>query len=122
MKHGAAPVFIVSLRPDPSCKVPGIIGLRRLLKSLLRSYGLVAVDVQEVHAAREFYDQQAKERQKDHGKTAPGKAKTLPANLPGVNADARDQVGKVFAVVASEARQRSGSRETESATKPRQEL
>lgn len=51
MKHGAAPVFIVSLRPDPSCKVPGIIGLRRLLKSLLRSYGLVAVEIQEVHEA-----------------------------------------------------------------------
>lgn len=45
------PAFIISLRPDPSGNVPGVIGLRRLLKCLLRSYGLVAVDVQEVRAA-----------------------------------------------------------------------
>ncbi len=49
--------------------------------------------------AREFYERLAKERQKDHGKTAPGKAKTLKANLPEVSpGQARDQAGKVFGV------------------------
>lgn len=49
-------------------------------------------------ASREWYDRQAKERQKDHGKTAPGKGKTLPANLPEVNGDARDQAAKAVGV------------------------
>lgn len=31
-----------------------------------------------------LYDQEAMERQQDHGKTTPGKYKTLPANLPEV--------------------------------------
>ena len=51
-------------------------------------------------------EREAKERQKAHGKTAPGRKKTLPANLPEVNGDARDQAaaeGK-FKAVASGAR------------------
>jgi hypothetical protein len=44
--------------------------------------------------ARKWYGQAAKERQKEHGRTAPGKQKTLPANLPEVKGDARDQPAK----------------------------
>ena len=48
--------------------------------------------------ARGMYDKQAKERQKDHGKTAPGK-KSLPVNFPEViRGDARDAVGKAVGV------------------------
>ncbi|WP_145090312.1 hypothetical protein [Rosistilla carotiformis] len=47
--------------------------------------------------ARDLYDQRAKERQRDHAGTAPGK-KTLEEDLPQVNARARDEVGKVFGV------------------------
>ena len=48
--------------------------------------------------ARKFYDQQAKERQRDHGATAPGK-KSLPANLPGViPVDSRDAAGRAVGV------------------------
>jgi hypothetical protein len=42
--------YVLILRPDPTCRVPDIIGLRRLLKCLLRNFGLVAVDVREVGA------------------------------------------------------------------------
>ena len=43
----------------------------------------------------EPYEEAAKERQKEHGKTAPGKAKTLVATLPEVNKErARDEVAK----------------------------
>lgn len=49
--------------------------------------------------AREYYDAQAKERQKAHGNTAPGKAKSLPVNLPEVkNGDARDHAAKAVGV------------------------
>lgn len=51
--------------------------------------------------AREVYDRQAKERQKGHGGTAPGKKKTLVENLPQVKEESgksRDQVGKAFGV------------------------
>lgn len=47
--------------------------------------------------ARELYEREAKERQKGHGGTAPGK-KTLPANLPEVSGDARDLAGKAFGI------------------------
>ena len=47
---------------------------------------------------RKIYDKQAKERQKEHGSTAPGKRKTLPESLPEVKGDARDQAGKVVGV------------------------
>ena len=48
--------------------------------------------------ARAIYDQQAKERQRDHGATAPGK-KSLPANLPGViPVDSRDAAGRAVGV------------------------
>ncbi len=47
--------------------------------------------------ARAIYDRAAKERQKEHGGTAPGK-KTLPVNLPEVKGDARDQVAKAFGI------------------------
>ncbi len=45
-----------------------------------------------------MYDRQAKERQREHGKTAPGKQKTLPATLPEVKGDARDKAGKAVGV------------------------
>jgi len=48
--------------------------------------------------ARKWYDEEAKRRQQQHASTAPGKRKTLPANLPEVNGDARDQIGKVVGV------------------------
>lgn len=49
--------------------------------------------------AREIYDREAKDRQKAHGGTAPGKSKTLPANLPEVKSgDSRDAVGKAIGV------------------------
>jgi protein gp37 len=45
-----------------------------------------------------YYEHAAKERQREHGKTAPGR-KSLPANLPGVSkADARDLVAQVVNV------------------------
>ncbi len=40
--------YTIQLRPAPHCQVPDEVALRRLLKALLRSYGLVAVDVREV--------------------------------------------------------------------------
>lgn len=49
--------------------------------------------------ARKLYDKRAKERQKEHGRTAPGRKKSLPVNLPEVNGcDARDDVGKSVGV------------------------
>jgi hypothetical protein len=49
--------------------------------------------------ARELYAKQAKDRQKQHGGTAPGKKKTLPATLPGLIAgDTRDRAGKAVGV------------------------
>jgi len=47
--------------------------------------------------AREIYDRQAKERQKNHGGTAPGK-KSLPVNLPELKGDARDHAAKAVGV------------------------
>lgn len=49
---------------------------------------------------REMYDQAAKERQKAHSGTAPGKGKTLVENFPQVNdgAKARDAAGKAVGV------------------------
>ncbi len=47
--------------------------------------------------AREFYDRQTKERQKEAGKTH-GRGR-VPANLPEpIHADARDQAGKAVGV------------------------
>src|SRR6185312_10705777 len=45
--------WLIHLRPSPTCKVPDAIALRKLLKVLLRTFGLVAIDVREVagHAA-----------------------------------------------------------------------
>ncbi|MCE9555921.1 MAG: ParB N-terminal domain-containing protein [Planctomycetes bacterium] len=48
--------------------------------------------------ALEIFKQQAKARQKQHGQTAPGKKKTLPANVPGVSGDARDAAGAAVKV------------------------
>lgn len=49
--------------------------------------------------ARDYYDRQAKERQKEHGKTAPGKSKSLPVSLPEViSGDARDHAAKAVGV------------------------
>ena len=44
--------------------------------------------------------EEAKKRQQEHGKTAPGKTKSLPVNLPEVlvTGDSRDKVGKLFKV------------------------
>ncbi len=47
---------------------------------------------------REIYDQRAKERQQAHGNTAPGKKKSLQADLPEVIGQARDEVARVFQV------------------------
>ncbi len=49
--------------------------------------------------AREIYDRQAKERQKEHGRTAPGK-KSLPKNSSEVisRGDSRDLAGKAVGV------------------------
>jgi len=48
---------------------------------------------------KERYVKLAKERQKEHRGTAPGRGKTLPANLPEVTpGDARDQAGKAVGV------------------------
>jgi hypothetical protein len=44
--------------------------------------------------AKSLYQAEAKERQKSHGNTAPGRGKTLPVLSSGVNGDARDLVGK----------------------------
>ena len=41
---------LIQIRPDPTCKVPHVIALRRLLKCLLRQYGFVATDIREVPA------------------------------------------------------------------------
>jgi len=54
--------------------------------------------------AREFYDKAAKERQKQHGGTAPGRKMegTLPVSLPEVKrSDARDAAGKAVGVSGS---------------------
>src|SRR5690606_17768097 len=45
-----------------------------------------------------FYDAEAKERQREHGDTAPGKPKSVVENLPPVNGKARDQAGKAVGV------------------------
>ena len=45
--------YLIHLRPTARCRVPGIIALRRLLKTLGRVYGLEAVDVSEVQAQAE---------------------------------------------------------------------
>jgi hypothetical protein len=45
------------------------------------------------------YAAEAKDRQRRHGGTAPGKKKTLPANLPEVSrGDSRDKLGKLAGV------------------------
>ena len=41
---------------------------------------------------------EAKKRQKEHGKTAPGKKKTLTAKLREVSGEASEQAGKAFGV------------------------
>ena len=48
--------------------------------------------------AREYYDKAAKERQKDHGGTAPGKGKNTSGKLTGSDGDARDAAGKALGV------------------------
>ena len=49
--------------------------------------------------ARGMYDEAAKERQKAHADTAPGKAKNTPGKFTGsVNSDARDAAGKALGV------------------------
>ncbi|HEY8747776.1 MAG TPA: hypothetical protein VIM11_07370 [Tepidisphaeraceae bacterium] len=42
--------YTIQLRPAPSCRVPDDVALRKVLKALLRQYGLVAVDVREIAA------------------------------------------------------------------------
>lgn len=74
---------------DPVAYVLSLNLHRRHLSETQR--GMVAA------RAREIYDQQAKERQKVHGKTAPGK-KSLVENLPQVSGAARDAVGKAVGV------------------------
>jgi hypothetical protein len=52
--------------------------------------------------AFEYYEKLAKERQKEHGKTAPGKRGNTPGTITGsVSADARDQAGKAVGVCGS---------------------
>ena len=64
---------------------------RRHLTEAQRS--MVAGEIKKV------YSKQAKERQKEHGGTAPGKKKTLPENLPEVNkGDARDKAAEALNV------------------------
>jgi hypothetical protein len=46
--------YRIQLQPTPDCRTPGIIGLRRLLKVLLRSYGFQCVDATEVSATHEI--------------------------------------------------------------------
>ena len=48
--------------------------------------------------AREYYDKAAKERQKEHGGTAPGKQKNTSGKLTGSDGDARDAAGKALGV------------------------
>ena len=49
--------------------------------------------------ARAMYEKAAKERQRHHGKTAPGKTRTLVENSPQVNAGiSRDQIGAAVGV------------------------
>jgi hypothetical protein len=43
------PDFRIQVRSNPTCRIPDEVNLRRLLKLLLRSYGLVCVDVAEVN-------------------------------------------------------------------------
>ena len=51
---------------------------------------------------REVFDLRAKERQKSHGGTAPGKTKDTPGNVTGsVSVDARDEAGKAVGVSGS---------------------
>jgi hypothetical protein len=50
---------------------------------------------------RERLDKEAKERQREHGNTAPGKSKTLPAGRPELipkAGDSRDHIGHLFGV------------------------
>jgi hypothetical protein len=49
--------------------------------------------------AREIYDRGAKERQKAHGETAPGKKRTLPATSPEVlHGESREAAGRAVGV------------------------
>ena len=50
---------------------------------------------------RDWYDQKAKERQTEHGKTAPGKRKNTPGKLTGSVGDARDEAGRAVGVSGS---------------------
>jgi hypothetical protein len=43
--------YAIQLRTMPGCQIPDEVGLRRVLKTLLRSYGMRAVDVREVPPA-----------------------------------------------------------------------
>ncbi len=47
---------------------------------------------------RARFKEEAKERQKEHGGTAPGKAKSLQAGLPEVKVQSRDQLAEVVGV------------------------
>lgn len=51
--------------------------------------------------AREYYDREAKERQKSHSGTAPGKGKNTSGNSTGSVGDARDLAGKSVGVGGS---------------------
>lgn len=44
------PIFTVQLRAEPGHTAPAIVRLRRALKTLLRSFGLRALQVQEAPA------------------------------------------------------------------------
>lgn len=51
--------YLIHVRTSPACRVPDAIGLRRLLKCLLRNFGLVAVDVREATTAATEADRAA---------------------------------------------------------------
>jgi len=41
------PTYLLALRPAPSCRIPDAIALRKVLKILLRSFGLRCIAVSE---------------------------------------------------------------------------
>ncbi|MDE2105467.1 MAG: hypothetical protein KGL39_50030 [Patescibacteria group bacterium] len=91
--------FVLTLRPIPgNWPAPVERRLARGLKYLLRQCGLRCTRATPCAAnALPWFEKEAKERQREHAGTAPGKGKTLPARMPGVKeGESRQKAAELF--------------------------